>query len=137
MARKLFGISDQIIKYATCKKCCKIYALKDLPIDKPYYCTFQNFPNHPMVNLRSPCNGIITKQLLKDNKLTYQPSLIYPIANINQQLRRLYNIKGFEESCRKWADRPDNSQMLADIYDGRVWKRSKIQTINDYFLDVK
>jgi hypothetical protein len=125
MACKLFGISDQIIKYATCKKCCKIYALKDLPIDKPYHCTFQDFPNHPMVNLRSPCNGIITKQLLKDNKLTYQPSLIYPIANINQQLRRLYNIKGFKESCRKWADRPDNSQMLADIYDGRVWKTFK------------
>ena len=71
MAYKLFGISDQIIKYATCKKCCKLYALKDLPIDKPYYCTFQDFPNHPRINLRSPCDGIITKQLLKDNKLIY------------------------------------------------------------------
>ena len=30
--------------------------------------------------------------------------------------------KGFEESCRKWADHPNDSQMLADIYDGRIWK---------------
>ena len=40
IARKLFGISDQIIKYATCKKYCKLYALKDFPIDKPYHYTF-------------------------------------------------------------------------------------------------
>ena len=83
MICKLFGISNQIIKYATCKKYCKIYALKDLLINKPYHYTFRDFSNHSMVNLRSPCNSIITKQLLKDNKLTYQPS---PIANINQQL---------------------------------------------------
>jgi hypothetical protein len=86
IAHKLFGISDQIIKYATCKKCCKLYVLKDLPIDKPYYCTFQDFLNHPMINLKSSYDGIITKQLLKNNKLTYQPSLIYSIANIKQQL---------------------------------------------------
>ncbi|CAB4375938.1 unnamed protein product [Rhizophagus irregularis] len=63
MARKLFGINDQAIKYATCKKCCKLYAIKDLPTDEPYHCTYQDFLNHPMANLRSPCNAIITKQV--------------------------------------------------------------------------
>jgi hypothetical protein len=122
MARKLFGIDDQIIKYATCKKCCKLYAIKDLPTDRPFHCTFQNFPKHPMANLRTSCNAIVTKQVYVNHILTYQPSLIYPIASIKQQLQRLYNRKGFEESCRKWADRPNDSQMLADIYDGRIWK---------------
>ncbi|CAG8558856.1 8663_t:CDS:2 [Funneliformis caledonium] len=63
MARKLFGISDQIIEYATCKKCCKLYAVKDLPADRPYHCTFQDYPNNLMTSLRSPCNDIITKQI--------------------------------------------------------------------------
>src|SRR3989337_2408179 len=75
MACKLFGISDQIIKYATCKKCCKLHAIKDLPTDRPYHCTFQDFPNHPMANLRSPCNAIITKQVAINQ---YRPSLIFP-----------------------------------------------------------
>ncbi|RGB36327.1 hypothetical protein C1646_758226 [Rhizophagus diaphanus] len=66
MARKLFGVSDQAIKYATCKKCCKLYVIKDLLIDEPYHCTYQDFPNHLMANLRSPCNAIITKQDLKN-----------------------------------------------------------------------
>ncbi|CAG8632037.1 9527_t:CDS:2 [Funneliformis caledonium] len=40
MARKTFSISDQLIKYATCKKCCKLYAIKDLPTDRLYHCAF-------------------------------------------------------------------------------------------------
>jgi hypothetical protein len=84
MARKLFGINDQAIKYATCKKCCKLYAIKDLPTDEPYHCTYQDFLNHPMANLRSPCNAIITKQVAINQ---YRPSLIFPIANIRHQLQ--------------------------------------------------
>ncbi|CAG8715596.1 10712_t:CDS:2, partial [Rhizophagus irregularis] len=48
MARKLFGIGNQLIKFATRKKCCKLYAVKDLPTDQPYHCTFQDYPNHPI-----------------------------------------------------------------------------------------
>lgn len=72
MARKLFGVSDQAIKYATCKKCCKLYAIKDLPTDEPYHYTYQDFPNYPMANLKSPCNAIITKQVTINQ---YRPSL--------------------------------------------------------------
>src|SRR6185437_13282684 len=53
MACKLFGIGDQIIKYATCPTCCKLYLVNKLPTNKPSYCSFQNFPNHPMANYRS------------------------------------------------------------------------------------
>src|SRR5205085_4561227 len=62
MACKLFGIGDQIIKYATCPTCCKLYSVNKLPTDKPSHCSFQNFPNHPMANYRSPCGAVITKQ---------------------------------------------------------------------------
>src|SRR3954467_11086160 len=51
--------------------------------------------------------------------------LIFPIVNIKCQLQRLYNKKGFEESCRKWAARPNNDHELSDIYDGRIWKEFK------------
>ena len=110
MACKLFGISDQIIKYATCKKCCKLYAVKNLPADRPYHCTFQDYPNHLMTSLRSPCNDIVTKQIPTNKGIIYRSSLIFPVANIKQRLRQLYNTKGFEESCRKCADRPNNNQ---------------------------
>ena len=71
MARKLFGIGDQIIKYATCQTCCKLYSIKDLPTDKPYHCSFQNFPNHPMASFRAPCSSVITKQIPTNQGIVY------------------------------------------------------------------
>ena len=71
MARKLFGIGDQIIKYATCPTCCKLYSVNKLPTDKPSHCSFQNFPNHPMANYRSPCGAVITKQVPTNQGIIY------------------------------------------------------------------
>ena len=41
---------------------------------------------------------------------------------------------GFEELCRKWADRPNNDQELADIYDRRIWKTFKDLDNNEPFF---
>ena len=71
IACKLFGISDQIIKYATCKKYCKLYVIKDLLTNKPYYCIYQDFSNHLMTSLRHPYNNIITKQVPINQELIY------------------------------------------------------------------
>src|SRR5436189_4409194 len=120
MARKLFGIGDQIIKYTTCLTCCKLYSVNKLPTDKPSHCSFQNFPNHPMANYRSSCGAVITKQVPTNQGIIYRPALIFPIVNIKRQLQRLYNKKGFKESCRKWAARPNNDHELSDIYDRRI-----------------
>ena len=108
IACKLFGISDQIIKYTTCLICCKLYLINNLPTDKPSHCSFQNFPNHPMTNHRSSCDAVITKQVLTNQGIIYRPALIFSIVNIKRQLQRLYNKKKFEELCRKWAARPNN-----------------------------
>ena len=70
-----------------------------------------------MANYRSPYG---TKQVPTNQGIIYRPALIFPIVNIKCQLQRLYNKKGFEESCRKWAARPNNDQELSDIYDGRI-----------------
>src|SRR5947207_3322004 len=78
-----------------------------------------------MANYRSPCGAVITKQVTTNQGIIYRPALIFPIVNIKCQLQRLYNKKGFEESCRKWAARPNNDHELSDIYDGRIWKEFK------------
>ena len=46
----------------------------------------------------------------------------------------MYNRKGFKESCRKWADRRNDSQYLNDIYDGKVWKTFQDQNENMSFF---
>src|SRR5689334_16664260 len=83
----------------------KLYSVNKLLTDKPSHCLFQNFSNHPMANYRSSCSAVITKQVPTNQEIIYRPVLIFPIVNIKRQLQRLYNKKGFEESCRKWATR--------------------------------
>jgi len=87
-ARKSFGVSDdQIIKYATCQKCCKLYSIKDLSTDQPHRCSFRNFPNHPRPKLRSPCNADITKEVPTDKGIVYKPMVVYPIIDLKLQLQ--------------------------------------------------
>src|SRR6266540_1417214 len=41
-----------ISKITFFQKCCNLYTIKDSPTDRPYHCTFQDYPNYPMANLR-------------------------------------------------------------------------------------
>ncbi|CAB4431022.1 unnamed protein product [Rhizophagus irregularis] len=75
-----------------------------------------------MANQRNKCMTKLTKTVHTINGELYRPSLIFPIVSLKHQLQLMYNRKGFESSCRKWADRCNVPQYLNDIYDGRVWK---------------
>src|SRR5256885_12752450 len=90
-----------------------------------------------MANYRSPCGAVITKQVPTNQGIIYRPALIFPIVNIQRQLQRLYNKKGYEESCRKWAARPNNDHELSDIYDGRIWKEFFFFQAEDGIRDYK
>ncbi len=48
--------------------------------------------------------------------------MIFPTVSLRHQLQLMYNRRGFEESCRKWADRYNNPWYLNDIYDRKIWK---------------
>ena len=51
--------------------------------------------------------------------------MTYPLVNIKQQLTLFFGRKDFEMSCRKWAERNNETEALFDIYDGMVWKEFK------------
>ena len=48
--------------------------------------------------------------------------MTYPLVNIRQQLTLFFGRKDFEMSCRKWAERKNDTEAMFDIYDGRIWK---------------
>ena len=128
MARKKLGVCAHVIKYATCEKCCKLYNVSEVSTDKPnqvpttIHCNHSEFPNHPMANQRKECGAKLAKNVPVSNGIIYRPSLTFPIVSLKHQLQLMYNRKGFEESCKKWADRRNDSRYLNDIYDGRVWQ---------------
>jgi len=128
MAQKDLGICVHLVKYAACEKCCKLYNISDVSSSHPSItpkftnCIFQDFPNHPMSNKRNACGAPLYKQVRTMNGVIKKPALIFPMVSLKHQLNLLFKRKGFEESCRKCVNRPSDPEILADIYDGRVWK---------------
>jgi hypothetical protein len=115
MACKMLGICAHIIKYAVCEKCCKLYDIAEVSTS-----THIDLSNHLMSNQRNECMNKHTKTVHTINGTLYRPALIFSIISLKHQLQLMYNRKGFESSCRKWADRYSDLQYLNDIYDGRI-----------------
>ncbi len=127
-ARNNLGLCVHLIKYAACDKCCKLYNIDDISSSKsdvtPKFteCIYQDFPDHPMSNKRIPCGVPLYKNVRTKDGVIRKPALIFPTVSLKHQLTLLFKRKGFEESCRKWVNRPSDPEILADIYDGRLWK---------------
>src|ERR1700722_70958 len=127
MAKKTLGISTNIIKYAACSKCHKLYDINEISnkTEVPTY-SFINYPNHSIERFRRKCNNPLFKKIdsSKDNSNNpiFRPIMTFPLVNIKQQLTLFFGRKNFEMECRKWAERKNETEALFDIYDGMIWK---------------
>jgi hypothetical protein len=123
MAKKTLGISTNIIKYAACSKCHKLYNINEIS-NKPEIltCSFINHPQHSIERYRQKCNNPLTKKIDSNNNQIFCPIMTFSLVNIRQQLTLFFGRKNFEISCRKWAERNNETEALFDIYDGMIWK---------------
>ncbi|GET54352.1 hypothetical protein GLOIN_2v1788017 [Rhizophagus irregularis DAOM 181602=DAOM 197198] len=126
VAKKILGISTNIIKYAACNKCHKLYDINEISnTTEVPTCSFINYPNHSIERFRQKCNNPLVKKIdsNKDggNNPIIRPIMTFPLVNIRRQLTLFFGRKDFEVTCRKWAERENETEALFDIYDGRIW----------------
>ena len=139
IAQKSLNTYVHLINYANCEKCCKLYKIADVSNNSPNFTpkftryVFQDFPNHPMSKKRNSCGNILYKLVHMKNGIIKKPTLIFPTVSLKYQLNLLFKWKGFEKSCKKWVDYPSNPKILADIYDGRIWKSFKDENNLTFF----
>jgi hypothetical protein len=86
-----------------------------------------------MSNKRNPCGASLCKNVYTKVGVIKKLALIFPTISLKHQLSLLFKRKGFEESCRKWVNHPSELEILADIYDGRVWKSFKYEDGSQFF----
>ena len=138
MAKKTLGISTNIIKYAAYNKCHKLYDINELSNKtEKQTCSFVDYPNHIQERFRQKCNNPLVKKIdsskdSSDNPI-FRPIMTFPLVNIKQQLTLFFSQKNFEVSCRKWAERRNETNALFDIYDGRIWKSFEDEHGNPFF----
>ena len=130
-------MKHQFVTFSVCPSCHKLHNVEDVKqhtiqeqkaIKK---CGHIQFPNNQ--HRFQQCDAPLSEQkVLGDGKIINSPKLLYPMANIKQQLLQMYQRPNFEKNLRLWANRNVNEEILCDIYDGEIWKNfSKVGKVCD------
>src|SRR5204863_8048184 len=78
MTKKKLGIPTEVIQYAACNKCYKLYDINELDKTEVQTCSFINYPNHTIERFRQKCNNLLTKKINSNNEQILRPIMIYP-----------------------------------------------------------
>jgi len=129
MIQKMVGKNQTSFKkFAQCPRCGELYTEEDFITKK--VCTFKPFSRGSV-----RCNTFMAKEIIKNNQTVYVPMKIAAISSIKSQLLRMFLRPGFEDSIESWRQRDLLNNVLADIFDGRVWRESQV-LLNKAFLSL-
>ena len=73
---------------------------------------FVKFPNHPLKQYRKQCGQLLMKSVKS-------PSGKSILLLLKTSLELLLSRDGFEIDCEKWRNLEKDSDVLADVYDGK------------------
>ena len=81
--------------------------------------SFKKFLNHPLKQYRKQCGqcGQSVKSL--SGKSILLPLKTYCYRSLKKSLELLLSRDGFEIDCEKWRNLEKDSDVLADVYDGK------------------
>src|SRR6184192_1908542 len=68
------------------------------------------------------CGMELTMQVPLASGNKRRPKLLFPLPNLKIQINSLYQRPEFKQQLQKWTNRQIDNGMLADIYDGEIWK---------------
>lgn len=81
------------------------------------------FPRHRQQNCRLPCGENLLKEVVfRSGKKLFVPQRQYSYRGIARTLQEYLMRPGFPEACEKWRTRGVPPGLLADVYDGLMWK---------------
>jgi len=118
-ASNLLQIGNQSKTYAVCPSCNTLYNTAEVVVAEGFKCTHVEFPMRSKVK---SCGTELTVQVPLANEIKRRPKLLFPLPNLRLQINSLYQRSEFKQQLRKWTNRHVDDGMLADIYDGEIWK---------------
>lgn len=126
-ARKVLKLKRSVEKYVVCPRCHHLYKESDcISIVQGKHtsceCEFVKFPHHPHAVRRKKCGVSLMKTVKISQKCKLVPKKTFIYYSIIDSLQRLFKVPGFLESCELWRKRKLHPNVLADVYDGNLWK---------------
>ena len=127
-ASRIVGLeSNKFEKFVVCQRCHFLYTYEDCfqligSRRMPKQCSHVQFSCHPQRQYRQPCNEVLFRQI-KSSKQSYFPLRTYCYRSIQETLLFFVKRPGFADACEVWRCRDLPEDVLADVYDGAVWKQ--------------
>jgi hypothetical protein len=127
LAKKKLGIFQPKLRMAVCTNCHKLYDSKIICNHKEnnklaiMRCNYEEFPNNLIPSRKNLCNNELSSLKRNMNGIAAIPKMLYPKPSIKQQLSIMYQRSGFEKMLDQSGTRNYDSNIYADIYDGKVW----------------
>ena len=115
---------DNFVKFAVCPKCAALYQLENCTRVVggkivPNLCSNKPFKK----GRRGQCEEVLAKKvILGSGKVCFYPHKVYCFNSIIDQVENLLKRPGVPEMCKQWRERTVEENILADVYDGQIWK---------------
>ena len=140
LARKYFDLEkDNFVKYVVCPSCHSIYLYDDCLVKETTRemvkkCSYVEFPRHPNKSFRRKCGHDLLKRVtLRNGKIKYYPFKVYCYKSVTESIVTLLKQQRMQDLCEHWRARVVPQNILADVYDGHIWKSFKDKD-NDWFF---
>ena len=135
LAKKYLGFSNDVFdKYVICENCGSSYTFNECLTTttdfKQKQCNHVAYRDHPRPSCRNPCAVNLMKEIALKNKIKYYPKKTYCYHPLKTSLLNILQRKDYLRLCEHWRTREIGDGVLADIYDGCVWKEFIIININ-------
>lgn len=131
LVRKFLNVDrDDFTKFVVCPKCTKLYKYDSCLTMIGNRQVAKKCSNTYYLRGKSmTCNAtMVTKVILQNGKACFYPIKYYCINSIIDELEKFLLRKNFATSCELWRNRNVAEDMLADVYDGNLWK--EFQNVN-------
>lgn len=125
LVRKFLNLDrDEFNKFVVCPKCTKLYKYDScLTMINNRQVAKKCSNTYYLRGKRMTCNAtIVTKVILQNGKSCFYPIKYYCSNSIIDELEKFLLRKNFASSCELWRNRSIGEDMLADVYDGNLWK---------------
>jgi hypothetical protein len=99
-------------------------------------CSFVRFPKHPQARMRTPCGNALLKTIrTASRRCIERPIKVFCCQRLIDCCQKLVGQPGMLDLFSHWKHRSIPAGVMADIYDGAVWKSFLCLDGQDFLLD--
>lgn len=132
---------DDFQQLVVCSKCYSTYEHSDClskvnPARNIKACSFVRFPKHPQARMRIPCGNALLKTIRTASKKRIErPIKVFCCRSLLDCCKELVGQPGILDIFGHWKKRSIPAGIMADVYDGAVWKSFLKINQQDFLLD--